>query len=221
MNLPQLDREIADQNEEEIHGHEVPPERGRLLSDYVLSILRSFVQAAVPDNVVSAFAQVGIHTKLVDRLNPDNQVAYIDPATARVVVDNYGVIALPAELRVEPSPTWQLKISELNSLCQSEMAQQLRLELAEIREALAPPPARRLFLNAPLTYRQAARAPRAARARTARPARPAAAPPLPAAPPAPPPDAPRSAFRRARRFPTHTHTQMAGMKSYWGAATPR
>ena len=118
------------------------------MSDYVLSILRSFVQAAVPDNVVSAFAQVGIHTKLVDRLNPDNQVAYIDPATARVVVDNYGVIALPAELRVEPSPTWQLKISELNSLCQSEMAQQLRLELAETREALAPPAARRLFLDA-------------------------------------------------------------------------
>ena len=24
MNLPQLDREIAEQNEEEIHGHEVP-----------------------------------------------------------------------------------------------------------------------------------------------------------------------------------------------------
>ena len=37
LNLPQLDREIADQNEEEIHGHEVPPERGRLLSDYVLT----------------------------------------------------------------------------------------------------------------------------------------------------------------------------------------
>ena len=71
---PQLDREIADQNEEEIAGREVPPERGRLLADYVVGILRTFEQAAVPDNVVSAFAQVGIHSKLVDRPNPHNQV---------------------------------------------------------------------------------------------------------------------------------------------------
>ena len=33
MNLPQLDREFADQTEEENAGHEIPPERGRLLSD--------------------------------------------------------------------------------------------------------------------------------------------------------------------------------------------
>ena len=105
------------------------------------------MQAAVPDNVVSAFAQVGIHTKLVDRLNPDNQVAYIDPATARVVVDNYGVIALPDDLQTDPSPAVQLKISDLNSQGQSAIAQQLRGELAEIREALAPPAARRLTHN--------------------------------------------------------------------------
>ena len=143
LNLPQLDHELAEQTAEETAGREVPPERGRLLADYVVSILRSFEQAAVPDNVVSAFAQVGIHSKLVDT-DPDNRVTYIDPATARVVVDNYGVIALPDELQTDPSPAVQLKISDLNSHGQSAIAQQLRGELAEIREALAPPAARRL-----------------------------------------------------------------------------
>ena len=97
--------ELAEQTAEETAGREVPPERGRLLADYVVSILRSFEQAAVPDNVVSAFAQVGIHSKLVDT-DPDNRVTYINPATARVVVDNYGIIALlTSSKQTRPPPS--------------------------------------------------------------------------------------------------------------------
>ena len=95
INLQELDREMTYQTEEENAGRPVPPERGRLFSEYVLSILRSFEQATTSDNVVSAFAQVGIHSKLVDRANIDKRVTYIDPSTARVVVQEFGVIPLP------------------------------------------------------------------------------------------------------------------------------
>ena len=77
---------------------------------------------------------------LVDRTNIDRRVTNTDPTTARLVVADYGAIPLPSEFRVEPAPTWQLRIAELNSVHHSEMARQLRLELAEIRAALAPPP---------------------------------------------------------------------------------
>ena len=86
---------MAYQTEEENAGREIPPERGRLLSEYVLSILRSYEQATTSDNVVSAFAQVGIHSKVLDRVHTDDRVTYIDPATARVVVDNFDVITIP------------------------------------------------------------------------------------------------------------------------------
>ena len=87
----------------------------------------------------------------------------------------------------------------------------MRLELAEIREAFAPPAERRLSLNARLTYREATKTPCPTRARTARPTRPNA--------PAPNAPAPRSAEQVD--FPAKTHTRAAGSKSYWGAATPR
>ena len=115
INLHDLDHEIAEQTEAENAGRRVPPERGRLLADYVLTILRSFEKATTSDNVVSAFEQVGIHSKLVDRTNIDRRVTYTDPATARVVVADFGIITLPAEFQAEPAPTWQLKITELNS----------------------------------------------------------------------------------------------------------
>ena len=99
INLHLLDREMAYQTEEENAGHEIPPERGRLLSEYVLSILRSYEQATTSDLVVSAFAQVGIHSKVLDRVHTDDRVTYVDPATARVVVDEFGPIALPRSSR--------------------------------------------------------------------------------------------------------------------------
>ena len=109
INLHDLDREMTEQTEAENRGQAIPPERGRLLADYVLNILRSFEQATTADNVVSAFAQVGVHSRLVDRTNLDNRVTYTDPTTARLVVADFGVILLPAEFRDEPDPTWQLK----------------------------------------------------------------------------------------------------------------
>ena len=40
---------------------------------------------------------------------------------------------------VEPGPTWQLKIQELNSNCQCHFAQQMRRELAAIRAEYPQP----------------------------------------------------------------------------------
>ena len=192
------------QTDEENAGRTVPPERGRLFSEYVLTILRSFEQATTSDNVVSAFQQVGIHWKLLDQANTDSRVTYVDPATARVVVDEFGVIPLPDEFRVQPSPTWQLKIADLNSAHQSEMALQLTRELEAIRAELPPRTERRFVHSRPTHQRGSSKSS-----------------PGPSRRPSGCPSRPRPAFRRARRFPTHTHTQMAGMKSYWGAATPR
>ena len=215
INLHQLDRELAHQEQEENARRPVPPERGRLLADYIVNILRSYEQATTGPNIVSAFAQVGIHSKMVDQANTDNRVVYVDPSTARVVVDNFGVIPLPDELRVQPSPTWQLKISDLNSAHQSPMAQQLSRELAAIREELPPQTRRRLSIDAKLTYRDPARAPRtrASRARAPRPAAPHHAPAAPLPPPLAParpaalPRGPRSAFRRASCLPyANTHS---------------
>ena len=205
INLHQLDRELVHQEQEENARRPVPPERGRLLADYIVNILRSYEQETTGPNIVSAFAQVGIHSKMVDQANTDNRVVYVDPSTARVVVDNFGVIPLPEELRVEPSPTWQLKISNLNSAHQSPMAQQLSRELAAIREELPPQTRRRLSIDAKLTYRDPARAPRPAAPHHA-PAAPLP-PPLAPARPAALPRGPRSAFRRASCLPyANTHS---------------
>ena len=140
INLHDIDNEIAEQTAEENAGRTVPPERGRLLADYILTILRSFEKVTTSDNFISAFEQVGIRSKLTDRTNMDSRVTYTDPATARVVVEDFGVIALPAEFQVEPAPTWQLKITELISGHQTPMARQLHLELDAICAELAPPP---------------------------------------------------------------------------------
>ena len=170
----------------------------------MLNILRSFEQATVPDNVVSAFAQVGVHSMLVDRANFDRRVTYTDPTTARLVVEDYGAIALPAEFQVEPAPTWQLRITELISGHHSEMARQLRLEPAEIRAALAPPPPTPEFVpQPPLTLGEAPRALRAARRRRAPPRGSRGAACSPSSPPRP---GPRSAFRRAGLYPPHPHS---------------
>ena len=91
------------------------------------------------DNIISAFRQVGIHVNLVDRANTYSRVAYTDPSTARLVVEKYGVIPLPEPFQTEPPQTWQLKIRDLDSRYQTERAEQLRLELAAIRDELDPP----------------------------------------------------------------------------------
>ena len=87
--------------------------------------------------MVSAFAQVGIRSKLLERRNPYSRVTYTDPSTARVVVSKFGVIPLPDEHHVDASPAWQLKIRDLNSNNQSELALAMRHELAGIRAELS------------------------------------------------------------------------------------
>ena len=137
IKLHELDRAMMEQTEAETERRAVPAEKGRMLAEYVLRILRSFEQATVHDNVVSAFEQVGIRSNLVDRRNINAKVAYTDPATARVVVAKFGVIPLPAEHQVDAGPNLQLKIQELNSNNQSELALAMRRELAGIRAELS------------------------------------------------------------------------------------
>ena len=74
INLHELDRELTHKTQEENARRPVPPERGRLLAEYILNILRSYEQATTSCNVVSAFAQVGIHTKILDWVHTDNRV---------------------------------------------------------------------------------------------------------------------------------------------------
>ena len=237
INLDLLDRELADQTEAENRGQAIPPERGRLLADYVLNILRSFEQATVPDNVVSAFAQVGVHSMLVDRTNINQKVTYTDPATARLVVADFGVIPLLGERRAAQAPTWQLKISELNSLHQSPMARQFRRELEVIRAALAPPPepASDTTPHSPPEKQEELPAAAVPPPGPEHPELPVpqrllpVPPPVAPEPPAPPASQPRSALLPAPalrsaelvRHPLPTHSQTAATKSYRGAATPR
>ena len=173
---------------------------------------------------MSAFAQVGVHSRLVDRTNIDDRVTYTDPTTARLVVADFGEIPLATEHQAAQAETWQLKISELISGHQSQRALQLHRELETITAALAPPP------EPTLSYTPDSP--------TGKPEEPAAAVPLHVPPPAaerlparPLPTRPQPrpsllpapALRSAElvRHPLPTHSQMAATKSYRGAATPR
>ena len=91
----ELDAAMAEQMEAENTGAEIPPERGRLLAEYVLRILRSFEQATTKGNVRSAFAQMGVCFNIVDPNNTDRRVSYVNPATARAIVARFGVIPFP------------------------------------------------------------------------------------------------------------------------------
>ena len=206
INLRILDQAVAEQTEAETRGEEIPSERGRLLAEFVLKILRSFEQATVPDNVVSAFAQVGIHFDFVDPNNTDRRVCYVDPATARVIVAKFVVITIPGTPRRArrsmaakdsgPELPWSV----------GDGARAAPRARGHPRGAPSPTAGEKVTIEAQLTYRQAARA-----------ARPRPAAPGPRAPPRtvlhPPraPAAPRdpgSAFRRARSIPTRlTHRQ--------------
>ena len=74
INYNELDEAVAEQMEAENTGAEITPERGRLLAEYVLRIMRSFEQAAVCGNILSAFAQAGVRFDFVDRNNTDRRV---------------------------------------------------------------------------------------------------------------------------------------------------
>ena len=62
----------------------------------------------------------------------DRRITYVNPATARVVVDKFGIFQLHEPFRVDPETRCQLKIADLVSAHQTQEAQALRNELAEI-----------------------------------------------------------------------------------------
>ena len=136
INLHDLDRAVAQQIEAENLCEEERVERGYLLAEYMLKILRAFEKATTPDLIISAFQQVGIHSKLEVRGNLNRWVSYTDPSTARVVVSKYGLIELPDDKRTDPAPTWQLKIGDLNWAHQTRLTRELRQELADIRSSI-------------------------------------------------------------------------------------
>ena len=212
IKLDQLDEAMAEQTEAETAGREVPPERGRMLAEYVLRILRSYEQATTGFNVKSAFAQVGIHFNMVDRANTYKRVAYTDPETARAVVARMGVIPLPAELRVEPAAPWLLKIQELILNNQSPMVSALRRELAEIREELAPRPPQETSAKKHSHTEKLQEFP-------AGPAELAGLPPPTRKPQPPEPlPAPSPLHSAEQVYITHTHTQVKALLSCWGVA---
>ena len=132
VNLHELDSVLVEEMEAESGGVQIAPERGKLLGEFIVKVLRSFDQATTPDLVVSAFEQVGIHLKLTDPGNVDRRITYVNPATARVVVDKFGIFQLHEPFRVDPETRCQLKIADLVSAHQTREAQALRNELAEI-----------------------------------------------------------------------------------------
>ena len=149
INLHKLDQAIVRQIEaENLRDYRV--EKGQLLAEYVLKILRAFEQATTADHIISAFRQVGVHSKLEVRGNLNRWVSFADPTTARVVVSNYGRIELPVNKRTEPAPTWQLKIADLNWAHRTEPTRGLQRELEEIQAAI-PPRQQRTFSTAQLT----------------------------------------------------------------------
>ena len=131
VDLQDLDEALAQDNDAENTRVPLPAEKGLLLAEYILKILRSFDQATTPDNVVSAFAQVGIHFRMTSRGNINQRVSYVDPTTARVVVNTFG--AIPWVLPCPPEQHRLLNINALNSGHQSALSRQLRQELADIR----------------------------------------------------------------------------------------
>ena len=58
VDLQELDEAIAQDVDAENTGVQLPTEKGLLLAEFILKVLRSFDQATTPDTVVSAFVQV-------------------------------------------------------------------------------------------------------------------------------------------------------------------
>ena len=134
VDLQLLDEAISEDVDAENTGIPLPAKKGRLLAEFILKVLRAFDQATTPDNVVSAFAQVGIRFRMSDGPGIDHRVCYVDPGMARVVMARFGPI--PWVLQGPQESHRLIKISSLNSGRQSALAVQLRNELAGIRAAI-------------------------------------------------------------------------------------
>ena len=102
INLHEVDEAIIDDIEAYNEGRPPSPERGKLLGDFILHILKAFHEATSPINVVSAFQQAGICSR-ADR--PDPYVVYhkpvVDRARARQVIRELDLFLAEERLQEE------------------------------------------------------------------------------------------------------------------------
>ena len=96
--------------------HEAAPqrprtERGKVLAEYVLSILDAYEKATTRRLIVSAFKRAGIRYMIPDPQSPERAVAYVDPTEARAVKKN--VIILHGIAPVDRPPRGQIRVSDL------------------------------------------------------------------------------------------------------------
>ena len=112
INLQDLDDAIGDEIEADNHHQPPSPERGKMISDFIVQILTAFHEATPPANVVSAFEQVGICSRSTGE---DPYMAlretFVDPARAREVVRELGLFRDLQKIQREHR---QLKITKVN-----------------------------------------------------------------------------------------------------------
>ena len=129
IDLHELDEVILEDIEASRQRRTVRPERGKLLGEFILQILKAFHEATSPINVVSAFEQAGICSRS-DRPDPYmvHHKAVVDRARARLVVDELDLF-INAE-RLPDQAHAQLRIEDLNLEIQSGEAGQTTNERA-------------------------------------------------------------------------------------------
>ena len=113
IQLRDLDDVIVDDIEANRENRPPSPEKGKLLADFILQILKAYHQATPPDNVVSAFEQAGICSRATG-IDPYmvGREAFLDPTRARLVMRSLGLFT--DHVPVRDLPRRQLKIDELN-----------------------------------------------------------------------------------------------------------
>ena len=121
IKMQAIDDVIVDDLDAQTQGRPPSPEKGKLLADFILQILKAFHQATYRENVVSAFAQAGICSRAFAR-DPYMvaREAFVDPARALLVVRRLGLYADQRPIPDEPHR--QLKIVDLNSALQRALA---------------------------------------------------------------------------------------------------
>ena len=129
IDLHELDEVILEDIEASRQRRTVRPERGKMLAEFILQILKAFHEATSPINVVSAFEQAGICSRS-DRPDPYmvHHKAVVDRARARLVVDELDLF-INAE-RLPDQAHAQLRIEDLNLEIQSGEAGQTTNERA-------------------------------------------------------------------------------------------
>ena len=124
INLHQLDEVILEDIEASRRRRRVRPERGRLLGEFVLQILKAFHEATSPMNVVSAFQQAGICSRS-DRPDPYmvHHKAVVDRARARLVIEELELFVDNQPLQEQAHA--QLGIDDLNLEIEREDARRM------------------------------------------------------------------------------------------------